>query len=133
MSRKVQYITRSLLVVGLFVVLLGVATTFIHASQPSKPVLAREDSFCVPVQVAVWVDEARLHVRCAEAVGGGILYFAMSTADAAGAARVLSLLTTAQVAGRTLLISYEPGDTSGGSFGCNPSDCRRIIAVSFGQ
>jgi hypothetical protein len=88
------------------------------------------DASCVPVQVAVFTN--RLHVRCAAAVGG-IHYFAMATSDAALSARVLSILTTAQVAGRTLGIEYEPSDTTGAAIGCQAADCRVIRGVWFGQ
>jgi hypothetical protein len=96
---------------------------------PPLPALAAEAS-CVPVQVAVYIN--RLHVRCAAAVGG-IRYFAMATSDAALSARVLSILTTAQVAGRTLGIEYEPSDTTGAAIGCLAADCRVIRGVWFGQ
>jgi len=65
-------------------------------------------------------------------VGGGT-YFALNTADAPVAARILSILTTAQVAGRTLGIRYDPADKSGTSIGCLDSDCRLIRAVWIGQ
>jgi hypothetical protein len=88
------------------------------------------DTFCVPVQVVVFADAPRQHVRCAAAVGS-IIYFAISTVETALAARVLSILTTAQVAGRTLIIRYDPADTSGTSIGCQANDCRLILAVGF--
>jgi hypothetical protein len=88
------------------------------------------DISCTPVEVAAFKE--RVHVKCAAAVGG-ILYFAAPTSDVAHAARILSLISTAQVAGRTLGIKYDPADTKGSSFGCGKSDCRTIIAVSFGQ
>jgi hypothetical protein len=90
------------------------------------------DVSCVPIQVAVFTNAPRLHVRCAASVGG-IIYFALSTADSPLAARVLSILTTAQVAGRTLGIRYDPADTSGTSIGCQANDCRLIDEVWFGQ
>ena len=87
---------------------------------------------CVPVQVLVRTE--RIHVKCAAAVSGGIVFFAVGPQDAAHAARVLSLLTTAQVAGRTLSILYDPADDqSGTQIGCAPSNCRLILAVGFGQ
>jgi hypothetical protein len=91
-----------------------------------------KDISCVPVQVVVFTTAPRMHVRCASAVGG-IVYFAQSTSNSSLAARVLSLLTTAQVAGRTLVIRYDPADTSGAAIGCLISDCRLIQAVGFGR
>jgi hypothetical protein len=84
----------------------------------------------VPTEVMTYA--ARIHVRCAASVGG-IRYFALSTSDAANAARVLSVLTTAQVAGRTLTILYDPADISGAQIGCLVADCRLIQAAGFGQ
>ncbi|MFD0363042.1 hypothetical protein ACFQZZ_16480 [Nocardia sp. GCM10030253] len=85
---------------------------------------------CTPIGVATYKD--RVHVRCAAAVGG-IRFFAVSTSDAAHAARILSVISTAQAAGRTLGIDYDPADTRGTSFGCQSHDCRTIISVGFGQ
>lgn len=81
---------------------------------------------CTPNNVAVY--SSRIHVRCNESYSG-IRYFAYPTRDAAAAARYLSLLTSAQVAGHTLSILYDPADTSGASYGCAASDCRPIQAA----
>jgi hypothetical protein len=98
---------------------------------------ATSDISCVPTEVLVFAyrngNPLRLHVRCASAVAG-ISFFALPTADAPVAARILSILTTAQVAGKTLGIRYDPADTSGEkSIGCLASDCRLIRAVWIGQ
>jgi hypothetical protein len=102
------------------------------ASQPAAP--ASPDAvwtLCTPVNVAAYT--SRIHVKCAAAAPGGIWYFAASTAHAAHAARLLSVLSTAHAAGRTLDILYEPSDTSGASIGCDPSDCRLMLAAAFLQ
>ncbi len=91
---------------------------------------APTDTLCTPVQVVDW--GARVHVRCSAAVGG-VIYFATATADTQHAARVLALVSTALVAGRTLIINFDPEDTSGASFGCQANDCRTIRAIGFGQ
>jgi len=85
---------------------------------------------CTPENIAAYT--TRIHVKCATAVGG-IYWFAVSVDNAAFAARTLSVLSTAQVAGRTLSILYEPDDTSNLPPGCSASDCRAILAASFGQ
>jgi hypothetical protein len=72
----------------------------------------------------------RVHVRCATLVGS-FKYFAAPTSDQANAARVLSVINTALVAGRTLIIRYDPADLSGSTFGCLTSDCRAIQAIGF--
>ncbi|HZY42277.1 MAG TPA: hypothetical protein VFF59_09795 [Anaerolineae bacterium] len=84
---------------------------------------------CVSVEVMAY--EQRIHIRCQTAVGG-ISYFALGTSNTTHVARVLSVLTTAQVAGRTLGILYDPADLSGQQIGCSNSDCRLILAAGFG-
>jgi hypothetical protein len=88
-------------------------------------------TYCTPDQVMTYTESRRVHVHCTAAVSG-ISYFATGTGDAANAARVLSVITTAQVAGRTLSILYDPADLSGSAIGCGNSDCRLILAVGFG-
>jgi hypothetical protein len=88
---------------------------------------------CTPVNVTVYsVGAKRIHVKCSQAVNG-IRYFALSSNDTALMARVLSLITSAQVAGRTLSILFDPADLSGQAWGCANSDCRILRAASFGQ
>jgi hypothetical protein len=112
----------------------SVATlTLVHSgSAVAASSATSQDISCVPVQVVVFTTAPRMHVRCASAVGG-IVYFAQSTSNSALASRVLAVLTTAQVAGRTLVIRYNPADTSGAAIGCLVSDCRLIQAVGFGR
>lgn len=107
------------------------------ADNPGTPLLFQQNSPQVetwttytPVAVGVFAD--RVHVQCAAAVGG-IHFFAAATNNPAHAARVLSTLSAAQIAGRTLSILYDTTDTSGEDFGCWAADCRRIIGVGFGQ
>ena len=88
------------------------------------------ETTCTPSNLAVF--DNRVHVKCAESVGG-IQYFAISTADSAKAARVLSVINSAIVTGRPLFIYYDPADTSGDSIGCQSNDCRIIDAIGFWQ
>jgi hypothetical protein len=85
---------------------------------------------CTPTEIVTY--QRRLHVRCAASVGG-VSFFAVSTQDTAYAARVLSVITAAQVAGRTLTILFDPADQSGTAIGCLAADCRLIRAVGFGR
>ncbi len=85
---------------------------------------------CVPVGIMTY--SSRVHVQCQTAISG-INYFAASTSNASNAARILSVITAAQVAGRTLSVLYDPADTSGASIGCEVNSCRLIQAVGFGQ
>jgi hypothetical protein len=88
--------------------------------------------FCTPNQVVVLTEAPRLQVRCDESFGG-VVYFAAPTADAAQAGRVLSVIQTALVAGRTLIVNYEPADLSGSVIGCQSKDCRLIRQIGFGK
>ncbi len=98
----------------------------VSAVSPSASVWTQ----CNPVNVAAF--SKRVHVKCAAAVSG-IRWFAVSTADASNAARVMSLLTAAHISGRTLDILYDPSDTSGTAIGCRANDCRLIQAVGVLQ
>jgi hypothetical protein len=88
------------------------------------------DVFCTPIQVVVFTEEPRLHVRCNESFAG-IIFFATSTTDTAQASRILSVIQTALVAGRTLIVRYDPADLSGAAIGCLTHDCRLIRAIGF--
>jgi hypothetical protein len=132
-GKKIMYkkhlmkgITRTL------VVLLGLLiTTSLLILVPSAPANAAPTWIsCVPAQVMNY--RPRIHVKCTASVGG-IIYFAASTTDSGFVARTLSVISTAQVAGRTLSILYDPSDLSGASIGCQTNDCRLIQAVGFGQ
>ena len=74
----------------------------------------------------------RLQVRCDESFSG-VVYFAAPTADPAQASRILSVIQTALVAGRTLIVNYEPADVSGAGIGCQSTDCRLIRRIGFGK
>ena len=86
-------------------------------------------STCTPARVGVFTN--RVHVRCTSA-NAGILYYAFSTNDQAAVARVLALLNSAILTGRTLTILNDPADTtSGPPVGCLASDCRLILALEI--
>jgi hypothetical protein len=82
---------------------------------------------CTPVETML--HHNRLHVRCAESIGG-IRFFALGTSDAF-APLFLSVIETAHVAGRTLKVLYDPLDLSGSSINCQNADCRLILSVGF--
>jgi hypothetical protein len=82
---------------------------------------------CTPVTVASFA--SRVAVYC-NPPDGALSFFAVCThPDLAWAARALSLMTTAKVAGKNLNIYFDPADTSGASCGCQTGDCRAITAV----
>jgi hypothetical protein len=84
---------------------------------------------CTPANVAAYT--SRIHVKCTVATGGGIQYFASPARDTANAARFLSLLSTAAVAGKQVDVLYDPADISGTPYGCAIADCRPIIGVAL--
>ena len=83
---------------------------------------------CTPTESMTY--SQRIHVRCASAVGG-ITFFASGTTDEASAARALSVINTALVAGRSVSVLYDPADTRGTTIGCLAADCRLIQAVGI--
>lgn len=91
-----------------------------------------------PNHVAAFTD--RVHIYCATttpisgapALSAAITWFSVATAsDSAGASRFLSLFQTSVITGKPVWILLDPNDTSGNSFGCGSSNCRRIIGVEM--
>jgi hypothetical protein len=111
---------------GLYLIVLGALISV--SLFPSGDANAATWISCTPANIATY--DSRVHVKCSAAVGG-IQYFAAPTSDSENAARILSVISTARVAGRTLSILYDPADLSGASYGCLTDDCRPIIAVAF--
>ena len=92
------------------------------------PAAAAADIPCSPTEVVVY--PKHLHVVCSTHqtdAGSTIMYWAVPSADAQLANRFLAITSTALVSGRTLVLRYLPGDTSGQSFGCLAHDCRQVI------
>jgi hypothetical protein len=83
---------------------------------------------CNSVDVATFAN--RVHVRCDRATNGGIVFFAVATANSAHAARILSVLMMAHLTTRKIIVEYNPNDTTGTSFGCLAHDCRRLLSVA---
>ena len=83
---------------------------------------------CTSTEVATYPE--RIHVRCSVAASGGIVFFAVPTANSAHAARMLTVLMMAHLTAKPIIIEYDPADTSGTSFGCGASDCRRFLSLA---
>ncbi len=87
--------------------------------------------------VAVFTN--RVHVWCQTTtpVGGapalsGISWFAFPTSpDSAAASRFLSLFQSSAISGRYVWLEVDPNNTSGSTFGCGSSDCRRIFGAEL--
>ena len=96
---------------------------------PSVSFAAPTSISCVPAGVAS--SSSLVHVECATPVGG-IKYFALPVAAKDEANRLISLASTALVAGRTLGIWYDPADTTTGpTFGCASANCRRVLSIDL--
>ena len=100
------------------------------ASPVGAPVPESATAKCTPVEVAVYTNSPRIHVKCSSP-SENIQYFAVGTTDAALAQRVLTVLTAALTTGKGLAIVYDPSDVSGAQIGCLGKDCRLIITVSI--
>jgi hypothetical protein len=138
--QNVAYVLAGMLLAAL-ILANGQQNTPLLAQESQEPVLVNAAADPAVPTAAVWVTctpvsvatlNNRVHVRCAESYGG-VDFFAAPTSNPAHAARILSTLSTAQVAGRTLDILYDPADTSGSAFGCGESNCRILLAAGFGQ
>lgn len=87
--------------------------------------------------VAVFTN--RVHVWCQTTtpVAGapalsGISWFAFPTGpDSAASSRFLSLFQSSAISGKYLWLEVNPTDTSGSSFGCGSSDCRRVYGAEM--
>ena len=100
--------------------------TTILQSDPVNVDTAKWYTTCNPENVATYT--TRVHIKCTVA-DNGIQFFAAPTSNSKHAARVLSLLLTAQAAGKQVSVLYDPADTSGTAYGCLEVDCRPILAV----
>jgi hypothetical protein len=84
---------------------------------------------CTIENVAAYPE--RIHVMCVPEVTTGVSYLAAPTTDAAHAARLLSLLSTALVTGRPLQVLFDVEDTDHLPPGCAVGDCRLLLAASM--
>jgi hypothetical protein len=112
-------------IAGLFMYGTSRATTRPAAAHPP----AREaESMCVPVSVAVFNN--RIHVEC---LNGAFRFFGAPVGDANTAEFVTALSTAmSSIPIMEVRIGYYDDTTSGPSFGCSASDCRKISYVVVG-
>ena len=107
--------------------LLGTIAVVLLTLAPARPSFAAWFT-CKSVEVATYAD--RIHVRCTQAASGGIVFFAVSTANSAHAARFLASLLMAHTVGKDVVVEFDPSDTTGTAFGCAAHDCRRLLSVA---
>ncbi len=89
---------------------------------------AETSVICTPTGVATFA--TRIHVRCSQSFSG-VVFFALASSDSAGAARAMSMATSALIAGRNIRIFYDPADLSGTGIGCQTGDCRLIRGLEI--
>lgn len=83
---------------------------------------------CTPTGAATFSN--RIHIRCAQSFSG-VVFFAYRSSDSAGAARYMSMATSALISGRNVRIFYDPADLSGTNIGCLTSDCRLLQGLEI--
>jgi hypothetical protein len=124
--------------VGLILVVinLGIAAVFLLRilpvrAAPASP-LAGATYPCTPNLVVS--ANVRVVVRCTSGYvinpTTTIIWFAYPTSDSANASRMLSVFETAKATGATVTVYFDTADTSGASYGCDPTNCRAIWAVT---
>lgn len=95
----------------------------------TRPASAAEIAVvCTPAGVATFAN--RIHIRCAQSFSG-IVFFAYASRDTAGAARTMSIATSALIAGRSVVIFYDPADQAGTRIGCLAGDCRLLRGLEI--
>jgi len=112
-------------------ILLGIGV--IGAATPAAAAYEWHDCVISKVQliaVSPGTSSPRVGVECTASTAGGISWFSFLTqSDIDHAKMLLSTLTAAKIAGRSVTIGFEGTDTSGSSWGCNAADCRPILQV----
>lgn len=109
-----------------YLVLAGLALGML--STGGVAIAAQKSVICTPTGVATF--PKRIHVRCSQSFSG-IVFFAHRSNDSAGAARNMSMATSALISGRNVRIFYDPADQSGSNIGCNVKDCRLLQGLEI--
>ena len=112
--------------------LIGRVAGVVQAAPGASVGTASGGGYCTPANVGTW--NTRIHVKCVETFDDGsggstIQFFAVPASSVAFAARAESLMSAAIVSGHKLYVFYDPSDLSGGSIGCNTSDCRLLTGI----
>ncbi len=85
-----------------------------------------ENFSCNPVNVASFGN--RVHVKCAPG-DGAIVFFAVNTTNPGAAQRFSDIAVAALVNNKSLLIQFDPANTTGPSFGCALDNCRPAASI----
>lgn len=128
-----------LLVIALIIITVPNALTTRASAQqePEAPTALYWYQCNSPTHVGLFT--SRVHVFCTSTtpVGGapvltGITWFAFPTSpDSAAASRFMSIMQSAKLVSGTVWVELDPNDTSGATFGCSASNCRRIYGIEL--
>lgn len=121
------------------VLMFALSLVFLLASKSS---MADEVSYnCVPVNVFYNADHVSVECSLTSAKRGAtyptddgrrIKYFAVPTQTGSTLTKRFDRMANLAVTGGLVFaVTYESGDASGVSFGCNYNDCRRAIAFTL--
>lgn len=96
-------------------------------------------AFARPAAAEVFIDchiqvvgtfETRVHILCDQPFPSTtIQYFATPASNREMASRMEAIGLVAQVTGASVFVYFNLADTSGSSFGCQASDCRKITGI----
>jgi len=107
---------------GLAMVLLLCGSSSLYA--------AEQEALCRPTEVVAFQNAVR--VRCEVPVAPNIVFLATPTQpDFRFATRVVALGAAAQTSEKTLVILFDPDDTTGPAFRCPAGDCRPLRAIGL--
>lgn len=109
----------------------GLAVIMLLLCGSERAHAADQFALCRPVEVMAHLN--RVHVLCELPVAPNIVFLAASAEpDSRFATRVVALGAVAQATQKTLLILFDPADsTTGPAFGCLAQDCRPLKAFAI--
>lgn len=123
------------LFLALFLVLVVFALALLPNLRPAlaDPPVAPEVWFaCKPVESLVWLG-GRFHVKCEQgwtnpSTGNSYPYFAISGSNTTQLGHAMSMVQTAQIAGKRVKMRVKTSSSANPS-GCQTNDCRAFVAI----
>lgn len=104
----------------------------LRPAQADPPVPSEVWVSCKPVESLVWLG-GRFHVKCEQgwtnpSTGNSYPYFAISGSNATQLEHAMSMVQTAQIAGKRVKMRVKTSSSANPS-GCQTNDCRAFIAI----
>lgn len=97
--------------------------------RPAGETAAIKRFTCTIKEVDEWVDNGNSVLIGCNPGDGNISFFVQPTTDPRRAARILAITLTAISLGKSIWVEYDPANTT--VVGCNPSNCRTIVAMGM--